>query len=72
MKHYGGMWDPSKKRKTAKQKYQKQICQSYSKWGNNTRLYCKFSKGIFLWCGFFSDHTVGTVINCVGSDYLVP
>ena len=48
VKHHGVMWDPSQKKEKVKQKYQKQHCQKYSKCGENTRVYCKFSKGLLL------------------------
>ena len=51
VKHHGGMWDPNKKRKKVKQKYQKQCCQKYSKCGKNTRGYYKYPRGIFLCSG---------------------
>ena len=33
LKQHDGMWNPSKKRKRVKQKYQKQSCHKYSKCG---------------------------------------
>ena len=49
VKHYGGMWDPiKKKRKKVKQKYQKQHCQNYFRCGKYARVYFKFYNGVLL------------------------
>ena len=51
VKHYGGMWDPNKKKEKLKQKYLEQHCKNYSKCGKKTRVYCKCPKGLFLCYG---------------------
>ena len=63
VKHHGRMWDPSRKSKEVKQKYQKQRCQNNSKCSKKTRVYCKCSKGLFLCSGCFTDNKVEKVAN---------
>ena len=57
VKHYGRMWDPSKKRKS-ETKISKAVMSELFRCDKNTRLYFKCSKGIFLCSGCFADHKV--------------
>ena len=63
VKHHGRMWDPNKKWKKVKQKYQKQRCQNYYKCVKKNRFYCNYSKGLILCSVLFSYHKVKRVTN---------